>query len=364
MISKRSKIYVAGHRGLVGSALVRKLKEEGYENLLTATSDELDLRNQHKTNRFFREETPEYVFLAAAKVGGIMANKTYRADFIYDNLMIAANVIKAAHRSGVEKLLNLGSSCIYPKNCPQPMKEEHLLTGKLESTNEPYAIAKISAIKMCESFNRQYNTNFISLMPTNLYGQGDNFNLETSHVLPALIRKFYLAKLLEDEDLESLKKDIENTPVGFDIDGKVDLNDIGSVKKHLEEIGITKDSVELWGTGKVYREFLYVDDLAEACLFAMKNIDAEDMQYNFLNVGTGNDISIKKLAEKIQGIVGFEGDIRWDTSKPDGTPRKLLDVSEMKSLGWNPDVSLNEGILRTYDKYKKTVLNKTQPDTQ
>jgi len=304
-MNKDSKIYVAGHRGLVGSAILRKLETDGYTNIIFRTSTELDLRRQSDVEAFFAQERPEYVFLAAAKVGGILANDTYKAEFIYDNIIIAANVINAAHRFNIKKLLNLGSSCIYPKFAPQPLKEEYLLTGALEPTNEPYAIAKIAAIKLCRYYNEQYVTNFISVMPTNLYGPNDNFDLETSHVLPALIRKFHEAKTL----------------------------------KH--------DSVVLWGTGKPMREFLYVDDLADACLYLMSKYDYKDVG-EFINIGTGTDIMIADLAQLIKRIVGFEGEIRHDLTKPDGTPRKVLDISKIRSLGWQPRMSLEDGILKTY----------------
>ncbi|GAA6744347.1 GDP-L-fucose synthase [Thermus antranikianii] len=301
-MDKGSKIYVAGHRGLVGSAILRKLRAEGYTNLVTRTRQELDLRDQAAVNRFFEEERPEYVFLAAAKVGGILANSTYPADFIRDNLLIQTHVIDAAYRYGVKKLLFLGSSCIYPKHAPQPLKEGYLLTGPLEPTNEPYAVAKIAGIKMCQAYRRQYGFNAISLMPTNLYGPGDNFDLQTSHVLPALIRKFHEAK-------EEGRKE-----------------------------------VVVWGTGTPRREFLHVDDLADAALFLMKHYESEEI----INVGVGEDISIRELAELIARIVGFEGEIVYDTTKPDGTPRKLLDTSRLFALGWRPKIPLEEGIRQTY----------------
>ncbi len=307
-MNPNSKIYVAGHRGLVGSALVRQLKHQGYHNLVLRTSAELDLRQQADVDRFFIHERPDYVFLAAARVGGILANNTYKAQFIYDNMMIAANVVNAAYRAGVQKLLNLGSSCIYPKFAPQPMKEDHLLTGLLEPTNEPYAIAKIAAIKLCRYFNEQYGTNFISVMPTNLYGPEDNFDLETSHVLPALIRKFHEAKMNR------------------------------------------QDTVVLWGTGKPFREFLYVDDLADACIFVMKRFDYRDVG-EFINIGTGSDITIRELAELIRDIVGFQGSLVFDSTKPDGTPRKLLDVSRLQKLGWHATIPLRKGIELTYAWY-------------
>ena len=311
-MDKNAKIYVAGHRGLVGSALVRKLGQDGFTNLILRSSKELDLRRQTDVESFFQKERPEYVFLAAAKVGGILANSTYKAEFIYDNIMIAANVINASYKSGVKKLLNLGSSCIYPKLAPQPMKEEYLLTGLLEPTNEPYAIAKIAAIKLCRYYNEQYGTNYISVMPTNLYGPNDNFNLETSHVLPALIRKFHEAKLA-------------GTP-----------------------------AVTLWGSGEPYREFLYVDDLADACVFLINHYDYGEIG-EFINIGTGSDIQIKTVANLVMKIVGFVGTLEYDRSKPDATPKKLLDVSRMTSLGWKPHVSLDEGIMRTYDMYRKSI---------
>jgi GDP-L-fucose synthase len=362
-MNKDSKIYVAGHRGLVGSAILRKLKEKGYNNIIVRTSKELDLRRQKDVEAFFEKEKPEYVFLSAAKVGGILANSTYPAEFIYDNLAIALNIIHSAYKYGVKKLLNLGSSCIYPKLAPQPMKEEYLLTGSLEPTNEAYAIAKISAIKLVRYYNQQYGTNFISVMPTNLYGPNDNFNLETSHVLPALIRKFRLAKLLEQGDIEGIKKDFKRHPIGFGLDKEVDFDDNDSVIKVLSKLGITSHpspltsnvSLTIWGSGEVYREFLHVDDLADACEFIMEKVNAEDMsklcQDYFVNIGTGSDIKIKDLAIMIKEIVGFKGEIRYDVTKPDGTPRKLLDVSKIKELGWEPKTSLEEGILKTYEEY-------------
>lgn len=353
-MDRDSKIYIAGHRGLVGSAILRRLKKEGYEKFVTRTSRQLDLRNQSATERFFKKEKPEYVFLAAAKVGGILANNTYKAEFIYDNIMIASNVIHSAYQYRVKKLLNLGSSCIYPKFAPQPMKEEYLLTGVLEPTNEPYAIAKISAIKLCRYYNEQYNTNFISIMPSNLYGPNDNFDLETSHVLPALIRKFYLAKLLRQKKYEVIKRDFQKFPIGFN--PGLDFTLI------LEKFGITSEYVKLWGSGKVYREFLFVDDLADCCIFLMNNYDAMrnvrgDLQDNleFINIGTGKDITIQDLAGLVKDIVGFEGEIQWDTTKPDGIPKKLLDISRIGSLDWHPKISLKDGIKLTYEWYKKSL---------
>ena len=356
-MNKDSKIYVAGHRGLVGSAILRKLQEKGYTNIVVRTSKELDLRRQEDVERFFERERPEYVFLAAAKVGGILANNTYKAEFIYDNIMISANVIHSSYKYGVKKLLNLGSSCIYPKYAEQPMKEEYLLTGSLEPTNEPYAIAKITAIKLCRYYNEQYGTNFISVMPTNLYGPNDNFNLETAHVLPALLRKFHLAKLLRNKDFGKIREDIKRYSIGFGLDGKVDLGSEDSIREILKQVGITEDYVEIWGSGEVYREFLYVDDMADGCVFLMENINAEDMKRispdYFVNLGTGEDIKLKDLALLIKNVVGFEGEIKYDLSKPDGTPRKLLDVSRMTSLGWGAKNSLEEGLKKTYEWYLK-----------
>ena len=301
-MNKTDKIYIAGHRGLVGSAILRNLENSGYNNFVVRTSKELCLTNQSDVNEFFAIEKPDYVFLAAAKVGGILANDTYPADFIRDNLLIQTNVIDAAYRNDTKKLLFLGSSCIYPKFAPQPMKEEHLLTGELEPTNEWYAIAKIAGIKMCQAYKKQYGFNAISIMPTNLYGPGDNFNLKNSHVMPALIRKFHDAK-------------VNNSP-----------------------------SVEVWGTGTPKREFLHVDDMADATVFLMNNYDGID----FVNVGVGEDVSIKELAESVKAVVGFEGELKFDASKPDGTPRKLLDVSRINDLGWNAQIALKTGINDTY----------------
>jgi GDP-L-fucose synthase len=340
-MNRSSKIFVAGHRGLVGSAILRKLKRDGYENLIVRSSKQLDLRRQNSVENFLKKQKPEYVFLAAAKVGGILANNTYPAEFIYDNLMIQTNLIHASYRYNVKKLLFLGSSCIYPKFSPQPMKEEYLLTGILEPTNEPYAIAKIAGIKMCQSFNRQYGSNFISVMPTNLYGPGDNFNLETAHVLPALIRKFHIARLLQEKKFEDIKKDLQRYPIGFYLDLKLEPHLI------LDKVGITSEYVKLWGTGEVYREFLFIDDLADACVFLMQNYDEGEI----INIGTGIDITIKDLAELVKNIIGFEGGIVWDKTKPDGTSRKLLDVSKIHSLGWKAQTSLEEGIKKTYEWY-------------
>ena len=307
------KIYVAGHRGMVGSSIVRNLKSKGYTNIITRTSSELNLLRQKDVEDFFESEKPDYVFMAAAKVGGIHANNTYRGEFIYNNLMIESNVIHSSHLFGVKKLLFLGSSCIYPKMAPQPLKEEYLLSSSLEPTNEPYAISKIAGIKLCESYYRQYGDCFISAMPTNLYGPNDNYDLENSHVLPALIRKFHEAK-------------INNSP-----------------------------TVEVWGTGSVFREFLHVDDLAEACVHLMKTYSENEI----VNIGTGIDISIKDLTKIISRVIGYEGEIIWNTSKPDGTLRKLLDVSRVNSLGWSYKIKLEDGIKSVYSEYSNRLSNTT-----
>ena len=308
-MQKNSKIYVAGHAGLVGSALVRMLVQDGYTNLLTKTRFELDLTNQQQVKDFFEKEKPEYVFLAAAKVGGILANDMYSADFIRDNLIIETNIIDSAFKSGVKKLLFLGSACVYPKVTPQPIKEEYLLTGELEPTNKAYALAKIAGIVMCQSYRKQYGANFISVMPTNLYGEGDNFDLQNSHVIPAMIRKFHEAK----------------------------------------ESGVGE--VVLWGSGSPTREFLYVDDLANACLFLMNNYNDSEI----INIGVGEDLSILDLAKLVKEAVGYKGGIVWDTSRPDGTPRRLLDVSKIKALGWKPEIILTDGLQKTYKWYKENL---------
>ncbi len=363
-MNKEDKIYIAGHRGLVGSAILRKLKEEGYTNIITKTHKELDLTRQKEVEDFFKKERPDYVFLAAARVGGILANSTYKAEFIYDNIMIASNIINSAYKYNTKKLLNLGSSCIYPKYAPQPMKEEYLLTGALEPTNEPYAIAKISAIKLARYYNEQYNTNFISVMPTNLYGPNDKFHLYNSHVLPALIRKFHLAKLLVQKDYETIKKDLilnkdnilKTDNIEIEITEKSDKNDIQTL---LSYYGIRDNppTVTLWGTGNPYREFLYVDDLADAVFYLMKNYNYKDIG-EFVNIGTGKDITIKDLAYLIKDIVQYKEDITFDPSKPDGTPRKLLNISRIISLGWKPKVSLREGIEKTYKWYVRRLLGR------
>lgn len=305
-MNKTDKIYIAGHRGMVGSAIERLLKKEGYTNLITRTSKELDLRNQQAVNDFFAKEKPAYVFMSAAKVGGILANNIYRAEFIYDNLMIELNVVHAAHQHQVKKMLFLGSSCIYPKMAPQPIKEEYLLTGVLEETNEPYAIAKIAGIKLCESYRRQYGANFISVMPTNLYGPNDNYDPQSSHLFASFIRKFTLAKRNGDK------------------------------------------VIEIWGDGSPKREFLHVDDMADACYFLMQNYDGDEI----FNIGTGTDVSVLELANLMKEITGFDGEFKFDASKPNGTPRKLLDVSKLESVGWKSKISLKEGIQLIFDEMK------------
>lgn len=350
-MEKNAKIYVAGHQGLVGSAILRRLKKEGFNNIITRNSDELDLTNQAQTLSFFETEKPEYVFLAAAKVGGILANKTYPAEFIYINLMIASNVIHSAYKTGVKKLLNLGSSCIYPRLAPQPMKEESLLTGELESTNEAYALAKISAIKLCRYYNEQYGTNFISVMPTNQYGIGDNFNMETAHLLPMIMRRFHLAKLLRNDDFDSIKKDLKRYKLGWNLDAKIDFNDNKSIEKALNNVGAYKDKVVLWGDGSVYRELMCSDDLADACFYLMENKDYNQIGEH-VNITKGDDILLKDLFLIVKNVVGFEGDISYDTSKPNGTPRKMMDAEKIKSLGWEPKIPLEKGISDFYDWYK------------
>jgi GDP-L-fucose synthase len=376
MMNKNSKIYIAGHRGLVGSAIVRNLKVKGYTNLITRMHSELDLLDLSAVRDFFEIERPEYVFLAAAKAGGILANNTYRAQFVYENLQIQNNVIHLSHVFGVKKLAFLGSSCIYPKNCPQPIKEDYLLTSPLEYTNEPYAIAKIAGIKMCESYNLQYGTNFISVMPTNLYGENDNFNLETSHVLPALIRKFHLAGLAGRGDWEEIEKDqAVFGSISPDISAALGLPDKSPEKPASDadqtplasskaSAGHIKSAntrlVTLWGTGTPRREFLHVDDMADACVFLMETVDfkdlvklckASDIRNTHVNIGSGQDVKIRDLAKIVKTVVGYEGDWRFDTDKPDGTPQKLLDVSRLQSLGWRHKIELEEGIKSVYEWY-------------
>lgn len=359
MMQNESKIYVAGHRGLVGSALVRQLLQHGYHNLVCRTHAELDLTNSAAVEAFFQQEKPEYVFLAAAKVGGIMANNVYRADFILENLQIQNNVISMAHRYGVKKLMFLGSSCIYPKLAPQPMPEECLLTDTLEYTNEPYAIAKIAGIKLCESFNIQYNTNFISVMPTNLYGPNDNYNLEKSHVLPALIRKMHLGKLLSQHNWEAVRRDLQLRPVNG-TDGTASEQEIVATLARFGIYAGAPVKVELWGTGLPQREFLHSNDMASACVFVMNKIDFKhivaergmsEMRNTHLNIGSGVDLSIGELASLVQEVTGFEGELVWNHTKPDGTMRKLMDVSRLSQLGWSASIPLREGIRQVYAQY-------------
>ena len=346
MMKKESKIYIAGHRGLVGSAIVKNLESKGYNNLIYRTHAELNLSDSRSVEEFFQAEKPEYVILAAAKVGGIVANNTYRAEFIYENMQIQNNVIHQAYKSGVEKLLFLGSTCIYPKDAPQPMPEDSLLTSPLEYTNEPYAIAKIAGIKMCESYNIQYGTNFISVMPTNLYGPNDNFDLEKSHVLPALIRKIHLAKLLNEGKDDAVVADLG-------------LSSIEEAKEYLTGFGVDSKKVEIWGTGNPRREFLYSEDMADACIYLLENRNFKDtyspedkeIRNTHINIGTGIDISIKELAFVIQDIIGFKGEFYFNSEKPDGTMIKLTDPSKLHSLGWKHKVELEEGIKKMYSWY-------------
>jgi len=370
-----SKIYVAGHTGLVGSALTNTLRDKGYSNLLLRTIEELDLTDQKAADEFFAAQKPEYVLIAAAKVGGIVANNTLRADFIYVNLMIQSNMIYSSWKYGVKKLLFLGSTCIYPKNAPQPMKEDYLLTSQLEFTNEPYAVAKIAGLKMCESFNIQYGTNFIAVMPTNLYGHGDNYNLESSHVLPALLRKFHLGKCLEDGNIEAIRKDLNRYPIE-NINGSADEKSILAI---LDKYGIKvtgagnsgkkQVAVTIWGTGAPLREFMNSKDMAEACVFVMENIDVRDItaihktsksdpEYHpphFLNIGTGEEISIKDLANKVKALTGFSGEVVFDASKPDGTMRKATDTGALRGLGYRHKITLDKGLEETYGQYVKYI---------
>jgi GDP-L-fucose synthase len=373
-----SRIYVAGHAGLVGSAITRALNEHGYTNLILRTLKELDLTDQKETEAFFAAESPEYVILAAAMVGGILANNSYRADFIYNNIMIQSNVIHCAWKYGVKKLLFLGSTCIYPKNAPQPLKEDMLLTSELEYTNEPYAIAKIAGIKMCESFNRQYNTNFISVMPTNLYGPGDNFNLEKSHVLPALLRKFHLGKCLEEVNWEAIRDDLKKNPlenIRSDSEEKIILsalrkygiaiNGTGPTVAGTGDSSINSVTVTVWGTGTPFREFMHSADLAEACVFLLEKVDINDItalhnkgksrqEYkppHFINVGTGAEISIRDLAILLKDITGFKGEVLFDSTKPDGTMRKVTDSTALRKLGFKPGTGLEDGVRSVYEQY-------------
>ena len=344
------KIFVAGHNGLVGRAIVKGLKSFGYNNLILKSRLELNLLDTQEVENFFLEEKPEFVFLAAAKVGGIVANNTYRADFLLENLSIQNNVISNSHKAGVKKLVFLGSTCIYPKNAPQPLNENSLLTSELEYTNEPYAIAKIAGIKLCESYNIQYGTNFISVMPTNLYGPGDNFNFDKSHVLPALLRKIYLAKCLQENNTEAILSDLKE-------------REISKALIYLKTIGVSESGVNIWGSGKPMREFMWSEDMADACIHIMKNVNfsdlitTEEIRNTHINIGTGEEISIEDLAKLIAEIIGFSGQFHFDSTKPDGTMRKLTDVSKLHSLGFKHHVSLREGIERVYAWYLENSAN-------
>lgn len=357
-MNRDAKIYVAGHRGLVGSAIVKNLQSKGFTNLVYRTHAELNLSDGAAVAEFFKTEKPEYVFLAAAKVGGIVANNTYRAEFIYENLMIQNNIVHHSYLNGVKKLLFLGSTCIYPKNAPQPLKEDYLLTDTLEYTNEPYAIAKIAGIKLCESYNLQYGTNFISVMPTNLYGPNDNFDLEKSHVLPALIRKIHLAKLLHENRMDEVLADLNMTS-------------LDEVKAYLEKFNVREDRVEIWGSGLPRREFLWSEDMADACVFIMEKRDfsdtyspgATEIRNTHINIGTGVDCTIKELAELVQRTVQYGGTLEFNTSKPDGTMQKLTDVSKLNGLGWKHTIDLQEGVQKMYHWYleqKKTAIGATK----
>ncbi len=355
-MEKSSKIYVAGHKGLVGSAIVRNLQKKGYTNIIGKTHSELDLTDARAVDEFFSKERPEYVFLAAAKVGGIMANSLYRSDFIMINMQIQCAVISACLKWGVKKLMFLGSSCIYPRDAKQPMTEEALLTSELEYTNEPYAIAKIAGIKMCESMNIQHGTNYIAVMPTNLYGPNDNYDLEKSHVLPAMIRKMHLARAYDEGRMDAIRADLSRRPVEG-VDGDADEADIIRI---LNKYGIQKGSLTLWGTGTPLREFLHSDDMADACVYLMENIDFKDIlkernmkeiRNTHINIGSGTELHIADIAAMVKETVGFKGELKWDSSKPDGTPRKLMDVSRLARLGWTYKIHLKEGIEGVYKEY-------------
>jgi GDP-L-fucose synthase len=362
-LEKQGRVFVAGGSGMVGSAIIRRLLASGYTNICSNYNStvpdtasrksiaffQLDLRRQADTEVFFKKERPDYVFLAAAKVGGILANNTYKADFIYDNIAIAGNVVNSSYRYGVKKLLNLGSSCIYPRLAPQPMKEEYLLAGALEPTNEPYALAKIAAIKLCRYFNEQYGTNFISVMPPNLYGPNDNFNLETAHVPPALMRKFHLSKLLMEGDNAAVLADLKRFPVGFGLDDRIGKND-KEIISVLDAVGVGDGYVTVWGSGAPYREFLYVDDLADAVVYLFERYDYQEIG-EFVNIGTGRDLMIRELALLIKEVVGFKGKIRHDLTKHDGMPKKLLDVSRAGRLGWQARTSVADGLREMYSWY-------------
>jgi len=353
-MEKKVKIYIAGHLGLVGSALLKSLENKGYTNLVFRSSSELDLRNQNAVLEFFENEKPDYVFLAAAKVGGIVANNTYRGQFIYENLQIQNNVIHAAYIYGVKKLLFLGSTCIYPKDAPQPMPEDCLLGSPLEYTNEPYAIAKIAGLKMCESYNIQYGTNFIAVMPTNLYGPNDNFDLEKSHVLPALMRKVYLAKALMSDNWAAIRDDLSKQP----IEGISGLDSEEVIRLKLNKYGICETGVEIWGTGKPMREFLWSEEMADACVFVMENVNFEDLKpkgnevrNTHINIGTGKEISIMDLAKLIASVIGYSGKFKFNAYKPDGTMRKLTDPSKLNQLGWKHQIDIEQGVEKLYNWY-------------
>ena len=357
-MEKDSKIFVAGHRGLVGSAIWKNLESKGYTNLIGRTHKELDLMDAVAVKKFFDEEQPEYVVLAAAHVGGIMANLKYRADFIYQNLQIQQNVIGESWRHGVKKLLFLGSTCIYPREAPQPIPETALLTAPLEYTNEPYAIAKIAGLKMCESFNLQYGTNYIAVMPTNLYGPNDNFNLETSHVMPAMIRKMHLAKMLNEGNWDALRADLDRRPVEG-VDGKATQDEIVAL---LDRYGITSESLKLWGTGAPIREFLWSEDMADASVYCLEHINFDDVRGTdpevrncHINIGSGKEITIKQLAELVQATVDYHGVVKWDSTKPDGTLRKLTDVSKLHSLGWRHKMEIEQGVPALYNWYLESI---------
>ncbi|MDH8701228.1 GDP-L-fucose synthase [Dysgonomonadaceae bacterium PH5-43] len=353
-MEKNSKIYVAGHLGLVGSALLKNLKGKGYTNFITRSFNELDLLDQPAVFKFFEEEKPDYVFLAAAKVGGIVANNTYRGQFIYENLQIQNNVIHAAYKSGVKKLLFLGSTCIYPKEAPQPMPEDCLLTSPLEYTNEPYAIAKIAGIKMCESYNIQYGTNYLAVMPTNLYGPNDNFDLEKSHVLPAILRKVYLANALMKQDWDAITADLNKLP----IEGVSGSDTREAILTKLLKYGVTEGSVEIWGTGKPLREFLWSEEMADACVYVMENVNFSDLKNEsgeikntHINIGTGKEVSIAEVAQIVANVIGYEGKFVFNSDKPDGTMRKLTDPTKIHQLGWHHKIDIKEGVERLYRWY-------------
>ena len=354
MQDRHDKIYVAGHRGLVGSAIVRRLRQSGYDNIVVRSSQELDLTDQAATEAFFAAEKPDQVYLCAAKVGGIMANSRYPAEFIYRNLMIGANIIHASWRHGVKKLLNMGSSCIYPRLAPQPMSEDALLTSALEPTNEGYALAKIAAIKLCRYYNQQYGTNFISVMPTNQYGSGDNFNMETAHLLPMTLRRFHLAKMLQEGNFAAIRADLHRFRLGWGLDDGIDFSSENSLERTLNAVGAFQDHVVMWGDGSVRRELMCSDDLADACVYLMENKNAADIG-EFVNITDGTDILLRDLFELVRNIVGFAGRIEYDRTNPNGTPRKLMDASRIRALGWTPHITLEDGIAGAYEAYLSAI---------